>query len=133
MIVIGELLNASRKSIAAAIEKQDSSFIQQVARDQAAAGASYIDVNAGIFIGKEADYLKWLTATCPGGGRHPLCSGQPRSNALQAALAVHKGTAMINSISLERNVMRNLIPVVAGTDLKVVALCMSDEGMPQTV
>ena len=24
------------------------------------------------------------------------------------------------------------MPVIAGTDLKVVALCMSDEGMPET-
>jgi len=26
-----------------------------------------------------------------------------------------------------------LVPIVAGTDLKVVALCMSDEGMPETM
>ena len=26
-----------------------------------------------------------------------------------------------------------MIPIVAGTDFKVVALCMSDEGMPETV
>ena len=25
------------------------------------------------------------------------------------------------------------MPIVAGTDMKVIALCMSDEGMPQTV
>jgi len=40
---------------------------------------------------------------------------------------------MINSISLEKARYDALIPVVAGTDLKVVALCMSDEGMPETM
>jgi 5-methyltetrahydrofolate corrinoid/iron sulfur protein methyltransferase len=40
---------------------------------------------------------------------------------------------MINSISLEKERFENLLPVVAGTDLKVVALCMSDDGMPETV
>jgi len=133
MIVVGELLNASRKSIAAAIEKQDSSFIQQVARDQVSAGANYIDVNAGIFVGKEADYLKWLTATVQAVVDTPCALDSPDPIALQAALAVHKGTAMINSISLEKERYDKLISVVAGTDLKVVALCMSDEGMPQTV
>jgi 5-methyltetrahydrofolate--homocysteine methyltransferase len=39
---------------------------------------------------------------------------------------------MINSISLEKERYDQLLPILAGTDLKVVALCMSDEGMPQT-
>ena len=34
------------------------------------------------------------------------------------------------SIKGERD--ESLLPIVAGTDLKVVALCMSDEGMPKT-
>lgn len=40
---------------------------------------------------------------------------------------------MINSISLEKERYENLMPIIAGTDLKVIALCMSDEGMPATV
>jgi 5-methyltetrahydrofolate--homocysteine methyltransferase len=39
---------------------------------------------------------------------------------------------MINSISLEKERYDQLLPILAGTDFKVVALCMSDEGMPQT-
>ena len=39
---------------------------------------------------------------------------------------------MINSISLETERWESLLPVVSGTDLQVVALCMSDEGMPET-
>ncbi|MGB9793383.1 MAG: dihydropteroate synthase, partial [Thermacetogeniaceae bacterium] len=46
--------------------------------------------------------------------------------------SVHKGIAMINSISLEKKRFEALLPIVAGTDLKVIALCMSDEGMPET-
>jgi 5-methyltetrahydrofolate--homocysteine methyltransferase len=40
---------------------------------------------------------------------------------------------MINSISLEKARYDKLMPILAGTDFKVVALCMSDEGMPETV
>jgi 5-methyltetrahydrofolate--homocysteine methyltransferase len=40
---------------------------------------------------------------------------------------------MINSISLEKERYDNLMPIVAGTDLKVISLCMSDKGMPETV
>ena len=54
------------------------------------------------------------------------------TQAIEAALAVHQGTAMINSISLEKERYEKLLPVVAGSGSKVVALCMSDEGMPET-
>ncbi len=40
---------------------------------------------------------------------------------------------MINSISLEKERYEKLMPIVAGTDMKVIALCMSDAGMPETV
>jgi hypothetical protein len=46
---------------------------------------------------------------------------------------MHKGTEMINSISLEKERYEKLLPVVAGSKSKVVALCMSEEGMPETV
>jgi cobalamin-dependent methionine synthase I len=47
MIIIGELINASRKAIGAAIESQDSSAIKKVAVDQVENHTNYIDVNAG--------------------------------------------------------------------------------------
>jgi 5-methyltetrahydrofolate corrinoid/iron sulfur protein methyltransferase len=52
MIVVGELINASRKAIGAAIGAGDAGYIKQVAMDEHEAGADFIDVNAGIFVGK---------------------------------------------------------------------------------
>ena len=63
MLIIGELINASRKTIATQIENQDVEAIQKVAKDQFDAGANYIDVNAGVFVGKEPEYIKWLVTT----------------------------------------------------------------------
>ena len=133
MIIIGELINASRKAIGAAIEAQDADAIQQVAKDQSEAGADFIDVNAGIFVGKEPQYLKWLVQTVQEVTDTPCAIDSPDPAAIEAALNVHKGIPMINSISLEKERYDNLMPIVAGTDMKVIALCMSDEGMPQTV
>jgi cobalamin-dependent methionine synthase I len=132
MLIVGELINASRKAIAAAIEARDRNEIQQVARKQIEAGANYIDVNAGVFVGKEPAYLEWLVKTVQAAVDGPCCIDSPDPKAIEAALAVHTGTAMINSISLEKDRIDSLLPVVAGTDLKVVALCMSDEGMPES-
>ena len=87
MIIIGELINASRKAIKAAIEAGDAAAIQQVATDQAEAGADYIDVNAGIFVGKEPDYLKWLVQTVQQVTDQPCAIDSPDPHAIEAALS----------------------------------------------
>lgn len=132
MIIIGELINASRKAVGAAIEAQNGQAIKKLAKDQFEAGAQFIDVNAGVFADREAEYLRWLVSTVQSEVKAPCCLDSPDPGAIEEALKVHRGTAMINSISLEKNRYDTLLPLVAGTDLKVVALCMSDQGMPRT-
>jgi len=136
MIIVGELINASRKAVREAIEAQDSQAIQKIAKDQEAAGATYIDVNAGTFVDKETEYLKWAVGEVLDAVNIPCCIDSPNPKAIEAALAYHQEksdkTPMINSISLEQERVDNLLPLVAGTNLQVVALCMSDEGMPET-
>jgi 5-methyltetrahydrofolate--homocysteine methyltransferase len=132
MIIVGELINASRKAMGTAIENHDGDAIKKIAKDEFDAGADYIDVNAGIFVGKEPEYLTWLVQQAQESVDAPCAIDSPDPEAIQAALAVHKGTPMINSISLEKDRFDKLMPIIAGTDFKVVALCMSDEGMPET-
>jgi 5-methyltetrahydrofolate--homocysteine methyltransferase len=132
MLIVGELINASRKSVREIIEKRDAEGIATLARDQRDHGATYIDVNAGVFVGREPELLTWLVASVQAAVDTPCCIDSPDPKAIEAALAVHKGTAMINSISLEKERYEKLLPVVAGSKSKVVALCMSDEGMPET-
>jgi len=132
MLIVGELINASRKSVREIIEKQDAAAVAQLARSQTENGAGYIDVNAGVFVGREPELLKWMVTTVQDAVEAPCCIDSPDPKAIEAALAVHKGTAMINSISLEKERYDKLLPVAAGSGSKVVALCMSDEGMPQT-
>ena len=134
MLIVGELINSSRKMIGPSIEKKDTAEIQRVALEQSKAGADYIDVNAGTFVGQESEYLVWLVETVQMVVEAPCCLDSPDPKAIEAALKAHKGDdlPMINSISLEKDRYGALLPVVAGTNLNVVALCMSDEGMPET-
>lgn len=132
MLIVGELINASRKTIAGAIEAQDAGFIKKVAQEEYEAGAGYIDVNAGIYLDKEADYIEWLIKNVQEVVDAPCCIDSPDPRVIERGLAVHKGKAMINSISLEKERFDALLPIVRGSDLKIVALCMSDEGMPET-
>ena len=133
MIIIGELINASRKTIKEAIENGDAGVIKDTAANQAGAGAHYIDVNAGIFVDKEPEFLRWLVETVQEATDLPCAIDSPSPEAIKSALEVHKGIPMINSISLESERYDALLPLIAGTNFKVVALCMSDGGMPETV
>lgn len=88
MIIIEELINASRKAIGAAIEARDAEAIQKVAKDEMEAGADYIDINAGIFINEEPQDLKWLVETVQEVVDVPCDIDSPNPKAIEAALAV---------------------------------------------
>lgn len=133
MIIVGELINASRKKIKEAMEgKKDPDYLKQIAIDQDKAGATYVDVNAGVFVGEEADYMTWAVQLVQSVVDKPLALDSPDPKVIEAAIAVHKGVPMLNSITMEKDRWEKLSPVIANTEIKVVALCMSDAGMPTT-
>lgn len=133
MIIVGEKINTSRKSIHEAVESRDGAFIAGVAREQAEAGAHYIDVNAGTFVDGEVGCLSWLVDTVQAEVDLPLCLDSSNPEALSSAMKRHRGDPMVNSISLERDRFQALLPVVTSRPCHVVALCMAENAMPTTV
>ena len=132
MVIVGEKINTSRKSVEEAVRKRDATFIAKVAREQAEAGANYIDVNAGTFLEQEVDYLCWLVETVQSEVALPLSLDSPNPKALSEAMKRHKGEPMINSISLEEDRFKSLLPVITSQPCRVVALCMAKTSMPTT-
>ncbi len=133
MFIVGEKINASRKSIREAMERKDADFIIKVARDQHEAGADFIDVNAGTFVNQEAEMLCWLVETVQGALDVPLCLDSPNPVALAEAMKLHKGEPMINSISMETERLDALLPIVTSQSCRIIALCMARTAMPTTV
>jgi cobalamin-dependent methionine synthase I len=133
MIIVGEQINTSRRSIAEAVERRDASYIVKIAREQAEAGADYIDVNAGTFLEQETECLCWLVETVQGELDVPLCLDSPDPRALAEAMKCHRGEPIINSISLEAERFQALLPIVTSQPCQVVALCMAETSMPTTV
>ena len=132
MVIVGEKINTSRKSVEEAVRKKDATFIIKVAREQAEAGANYIDVNAGTFLEQEVDCLCWLVETVQSEVALPLSLDSPNPKALSEAMKRHKGEPMINSISLEEDRFKSLLPVITSQPCRVVALCMAKTSMPTT-
>ncbi len=131
MIVIGELINGTRKPIAAAVAARDVEYITSLACQQEAAGASYVDVNAGTGGDKEIDDLEWLVSIVQEVITVPLSLDSPNPRALQRALDIYKGpTPLINSITAEPDRIEALLPLVVSSGSSVIALCLSEKGMP---
>jgi 5-methyltetrahydrofolate--homocysteine methyltransferase len=127
MLIIGERINASRKAIAEAIASRNVTLIQNEAKVQATAGADYIDINAGTFVGEEAEHLQWLIETVQEVVEIPLCIDSPDPAVIKAVLPLVKKTPMINSITLEPSRLEGILPLVVEYKAKVIGLCQSED------
>ena len=132
MLIIGERINSSRKQIAEAISSRNAAFIQNEAKAQVEAEANYIDVNAGSFIGEEAKHLKWLIEIVQEVTDHPLCIDSPDPEVIKSVLPMVKTAPMINSITLERHRLEDILPLVVEYKSKVIALCQTEDSMAET-
>ncbi len=132
MKIIGEKINGTRQRVAQAIAGRDENFIQELARNQVAAGADWLDVNAGTQQSKEPEDLIWLVETVQSVVDIPLCLDSPNPAALTAAIRVVEQTPMINSISGEPWRLEGILPLVAEHQCPVIALAMDDGGIPET-
>lgn len=130
-LIIGERINATRKSINKAIEKRDTELISKEARKQVECGAVYVDVNAGTRVTTEAEDLVWLVRTVQEAVEAPCCIDSPNPEAVRQALQAHKGRAIVNSITAEQSRLEGILPLVEQFESDVVGLLMG-EGSPPT-
>jgi 5-methyltetrahydrofolate--homocysteine methyltransferase len=134
MIIVGEKINATRKSIAQALDQRDEAAIAAVARQQADAGADCLDVNGGNPDREiEADNIAWLVDVVQKAVELPVMIDTACPEAAAAGLSRVKKRAILNSVSLESERLKALMPIISEFDCDVVALTMSDEGPPESV
>jgi 5-methyltetrahydrofolate corrinoid/iron sulfur protein methyltransferase len=129
MLIIGELINSTRKQVRKAVEEKDAAFIQGLARKQVEAGSTWIDVNAGAFPNDEVEKIQWLITVIRQVTDAPLSIDSPRAAAVEAGLAMAGKEPFLNSISAESDRYTALIPLVKKYKTRVAALSMDDNGM----
>ncbi len=133
VIIIGEKINSSLKAIRPAMENYDAAAIQDLAKRQYDAGATYIDINAGMFINDEPDRVEWLVNTVQAVVDAPLAIDSPSPVAIERGLKANKnGKPIINSITAEKERFNAIMPLITKYDTGIIALCMDDTGMPET-
>jgi 5-methyltetrahydrofolate--homocysteine methyltransferase len=132
MIVIGEKINGAIPSVSKAIAERNADFIRTLAKKQADAGASFIDVCAAVAEDAELETLKWLIDLVQEATDAPISIDSPSAKTCAAAIPFCKRPGLVNSVSLEGDKIASVFPVIANTAWECVALLCDDSGIPKT-
>lgn len=129
MILIGENLNIISNTIGPALREYNAKPIQELAVAETKAGMDYLDINIGP-ARKDGDKLMdWVVKTVQAVTDKPLSLDTTNPIAMEAGLKVHKGKALINSISLAR--MEEELPFVIKYNCDFIGLLWGREGLPR--
>lgn len=131
-MVIGERINPTgKKKLQAELREGKLNIVREMALDQEANGASILDVNMGMNGIDEKEmmlntiYEVTSTVDCP------LCIDSSFVDIIEAALRIYPGRALINSISMEKEKMEQLLPIAKKYGAMFILLPLSDAGLPE--
>jgi cobalamin-dependent methionine synthase I len=130
---IAESINIMGKRSGTAMKERVPGPVQEMAKEESAAGASYLDLNIGPARKDGIELMPWIVQTVEAASSVPLCLDTTNTDAMAAGFKVVKNreAAIMNSISAQPERMEKLIPVAAEAGCNVIALLWGPEGMPR--
>lgn len=132
-VIIGERINPTgRKDLLRELKEGNYNIVRSDALAQIEAGAKIIDVNAGVPGEDEEPILKDMMYAVMEVTDAPLCIDTADNTALETALSIYEGKALINSVNGEEERLESVLPLVKEYDASVIGLCMDDDGIPAT-
>lgn len=132
--VIGERINPTgRKKLAAEMQEGNFETVKKDALEQVAAGATILDINAGVtavdpneteppLMVKTLEIVQELTDT-------PLSIDSSVTGAIEAGLKVAKGRPLVNSVTGEEEKLEAILPLIKKYDVPVVAISNDETGI----
>lgn len=132
-ILIGERLNPTgKKRFKQALIDKDIDYILKEGLKQVDAGVQVLDVNVGIPDIDEPSLLTDVVKELQAVTNVPLQIDTTDIKAMENALRVYNGKAMVNSVNGKEEVMDAIFPLVAKYGGFVVALTIDESGIPDT-
>lgn len=132
-VIVGERINPTRrKSLLESLMAEDYSIALEDAHQQIAAGAQVLDVNAGLPGADEPRLLSDLTRAIMHSVDVPLCFDSANPAALEAALSMYTGKALINSTTGEEKMLNAVLPLAAKYRAAVIGVITDENGIPST-
>ncbi|MCK4987573.1 MAG: dihydropteroate synthase, partial [Desulfobacterales bacterium] len=122
-----------RKKLQQELKAGNFDTVKADALAQIEAGAAILDVNAGVPQADESALLVHMVEVLTELSDVPLCIDTANVKALEAALKVYSGKALVNSVNGEEEKLETILPLIKQYDAAVIGLTMDDEGIPKTV
>lgn len=133
MRVIGERINPTgKKAFQAELLSGDLSGVRRFADEQLAAGADLLDVNLGLGGIDEVDYLRQAVVLLANANPLPLVIDSVNPKAMEAALRIYPGRALVNSVSGEHDRIEKLLPIAAKYGAMLIVLPVAEGFIPNT-
>jgi 5-methyltetrahydrofolate--homocysteine methyltransferase len=129
-VIIGERINPTgRKKLAEELAAGDFSRVRSDALAQVEAGAHVLDVNSGVPGADEPLIMRQAVQMVMETVDAPLCFDSPNPAALEAALSIYSGKALINSTTGEDEALARVLPLAKKYSAAVIGLCNDERGI----
>lgn len=131
-MVVGERINPTgKKKLQAELREGKLDLVMTMAEEQVERGASILDINVGMNGIDEKEMMLKVIYEVSQAVNLPLCIDSSSPEVLEAALRIYPGRALVNSVSLEKVKIEQVLPVVRKYGAMFILLPLSDEGLPK--
>ena len=133
LCIVGERINPTgKKALQQELLEGKMSLIRQMANEQKKNGAGLLDVNVGVAGIDEEKTMHDVVALLSTISDLPLVIDSSKIDAIESALRLYPGRALINSISGEREKLKKLLPIAAKYGAMFILLPLTDKEIPTT-
>ncbi len=132
-LLIGERINPTGKpKLREALRAGNYDYLVDMAYRERDAGAHALDVNCGLPDIDETSVLRCAVYDIQSAVGTPLQIDTSDPAAMEAAMRIYRGKAIVNSVNGKREVMDAVFPIVKKYGGVVVCLTIDEDGIPDT-
>ena len=133
-LIIGERINPTgKKRLQQELREGKLHIVEEMAEQQEEMGAHILDINMGTNGIDEKEMMLRAIRKVTMVSDLPLCIDTSYVDVMEAALRAYPGRALVNSISMEKEKIEKLLPLVKKYGAMFILLPLSDRGLPESL
>lgn len=133
-LIIGERINPTgKKRLQQELREGRLDLVEELAEEQEELGAHILDINMGTNGIDEKEMMLKAIQKVSMVSDLPLCIDTSYVEVMEAALRAYPGRALVNSVSMEKEKVEKLLPLVRKYGAMFILLPLSDKGLPKSL
>jgi cobalamin-dependent methionine synthase I len=130
MILVGQSIQSMSKTVKEAVDNRNPEPIKRLAKDQAKAGADYLDLNLCSIVTDIVGAMQWVIDTVQDVVDLPLLINTTNPEAMEAGLKQCSKRPVINSANGMQDSKMNMLPLAAEYPADVILGTYDERGAP---